>query len=744
MIQTTIEIKFASNPTENYVISYGIFILGLNNLVYNNGLNYLNCHYVNSSSPDEFPNKISLGATRDETIDNTLSFLNTFWSHPSIIYSRGIDSIFSTLTIEETVSVTYNPNNIISYAITVNQVGSGFAPIYLKYFFGYVNLVNDTYRCEIYTKIPTSKSVEIKGKATIAKGLVKDHLDTIRGTGLSIDLEATLDLTLEDLYTQDEQNFTVKFYKNKKIIFQGFIKPDGVYQSFVRDVWIITMDCVDGLGALENLSFVKDTGVRFTGRIKAIDIIYNCLKRTGVLLPINTSINTIYEGLVPNDNLDILSKIYLNSDRFFKVDGQNTGEGTIMSCDEVLKSVLDLFCACITQENGEWYIYRPNEIYINAYVLFRSYSVINTYIGNKTLNLNKKLGSQIDNFYPYHCNGDQKIEIKGGVSAFRLNYKYGITGGLSTNSGLTHDGNLIYDGWTIDGTNKSFLINDPLKPFGFILERNNLPGFFKIAESDGVPLLEGGTLDLKISMTFFSVGLTSIFFSVRVGGYYLKASGEWVLEDTKFEFFEFTTGNIYKTQTFIRRSSPLPIDGNVIITVFLPKLDISESLTVNSITLDYTSGQGSGTVGEFHTASRKNKVSSIIKENDIIYNGDSSSDVYIGAIYKENGIDRTDLWFRKNFVESKPILRIATEETLRIAQRPTKKFIGSFFGYQSYLSSIEINNISGKFMPIEWSYDTYTNIGTQKLLQLFSGEIPDIDYNLTFDYGETVKPTIVS
>ena len=47
-------------------------------------------------------------------------------------------------------------------------------------------------------------------------------------------------------------------------------------------------------------------------------------------------------------------------------------------------------------------------------------------------------------------------------------------------------------------------------------------------------------------------------------------------------------------------------------------------------------------------------------------------------------------------------------------------------------------------MPIEWSYDTYTNIGTQKLLQLYSAELPDIDYKMTFDFGEVVKPTITS
>ena len=79
---------------------------------------------------------------------------------------------------------------------------------------------------------------------------------------------------------------------------------------------------------------------------------------------------------------------------------------------------------------------------------------------------------------------------------------------------------------------------------------------------------------------------------------------------------------------------------------------------------------------------------------------------------------------------------------MRISQKPLKKFTGSTFGYVPYLSSIKIDNISGKFMPIEYSYDTFSNISTIKSLELFSAEISDLVYKPTFDYGETVKPTI--
>jgi len=191
------------------------------------------------------------------------------------------------------------------------------------------------------------------------------------------------------------------------------------------------------------------------------------------------------------------------------------------------------------------------------------------------------------------------------------------------------------------------------------------------------------------------------------------------------------------------------------LTIQLPKIIIDSNLTVgivlcanlgaNSTTLikslDIIPTQNENVIeGEFHTVERGNRVSSIVKETQTVYNGDNAGTVYLGAIYDENQLP-TALWSRKNSSDKFPILRIAAEEELRILQRPTKIFRGDFYGYIPYLSFININNI-GSFMPIEWSYNTATNVTSCKQLELFVAEINDIVYSQTFDYGETVKPTI--
>jgi len=737
-------ISFTDNPILGTALNLGILVNDLA-IVYNSGEVYMSIDY---DTTDTIPNKIQLQDNLNDTINKTLAFLIANWTADFISYKRVNDTI-EMLILADYITLStgvLNPNITTTFELVSENEN-----LNLRYYFQYTNNVNDTFLCQIFKKYYLGESLEIHGKAMLEKGSVSDHLDSIRGTGLSLELEADLNVTLEDLYTQDEQDFTVKFYKNNKIIFRGFLKPDGIYQSFVRDAWVLNLDCVDGLGALSNLSFVKDNGLRFVGKMKASDIVYYCLKRTGILLPINTSINTLYDGLVPSDNLDILTKIQLNADRFFKNDSQSTGDGTLMSCEEVLKSVLDIFCACITQENGEWYIYKANEIYKNPYVLFRRYDIDNVYLGNKTINLNKVLGSQIDNFYPHHCSGNQRIEIKGGVSAFRLGYKYGFVSGLLPNPNLIHDGNLNYEGWVVEDDFP--LINDPLRKTGFTIKNLGTGNTTNIVKS--IPFLVTPEDRLKLNITFESrngagnIAGRFIKMKIQQGTHFLKYNPEnnaTPIDEVINAIWTTNSSDTYNFWMNGQGSYELPLTNfleTANLTLAIMNINPSLGITVISKIDLVANTSDKAEVGEFHTVSRTKKVSSIVKENKSVANGDNAGIVYLGAIFKEDGITPTQTWSRGGSFENYPLLRIAAEEELRIAQKPLKVFKGSAFGFMPYFSYIDINNIEGKFFPIEYSYDTKNNITDFKLLELFSAEIPDILYKFTYDYGNTVKPTIV-
>jgi len=454
-------IQYSANPVIGAGFAYNIYVnLGL--ITYQLGFSTLNVDYIDSGT-NIFPDKIDIQSSLTNTIANTVDFLRQNYTYQNITYSI-VDNTIEVLINHDTVSIDlYEPPNT-NISISIFDVPTETSN--LIYYFQYKNIVGDDYLCGIYKKNYNGLATQVQGKAVLEKGAIKDHLDPIRGTGLSLELEASTNLSFEDLYTENEQDYMVRLFKNNKTLFVGFLKPDGIFQSFVRDNWIITLDCVDGLGALSNLSFVKSNGLYFIGKMKALDIVYYCLKRSGIELKLNVSINVFYEGLTIDSTTDILNNIYMNADRFYKNDGKTGTDGTVMSCEEVLKSVLDVFCACITQQDGEWYIFKPNELYLNQYVEFKRYDINNFYLGNVTKNLNKNLGSQIDNFYPHHCNENQQIEIKGGVSAFRLGYKYGYVSSLLSNPKLVHDSGLNYDGWTV--LYAPALINDPTSDNGFI------------------------------------------------------------------------------------------------------------------------------------------------------------------------------------------------------------------------------------------------------------------------------------
>jgi hypothetical protein len=740
-------ISFSDQPFPGNGFSYDINIEEYP-LFYNSGQNSVQANYVPRGSPLVTEFDIERGSDLNETINRTILYLSSKYVSSIINYSRLGNTIEISISSSKYISVNFGDSNVSISTSSVRP--SDLENINLKYYFQYINSVNDEYVCNIYQKGYVGNSTEIYGKAIIEKASVKDHLTTLRGTGLSLELEAGLDLTFEDLYGRDERDFTVKLYKNGNVIYRGYVDPEGIYQSFVRDTWILNINCVDGLGSLENLSFVDEGGFHFVGKMKAIDIIYNCLKRTGLLLPLNTSVNTYYEGLSVSDSIDPFSTIKLNADRFVKID-----DSTIMSCEEVLNSVLNIFNACVTQENSEWYIYKPNELYDNQYPVFRRYNTNNEYVGVITKNLNNILGSHIDGYYPHHCNGDQKIQIKAAVSSCRINYKYGFIVGLLQNPKLEHPiGSLTYEGWNI--LDDFFLINNPSSSYGFIFKDVNFDATASMVVSDPFPVVTENLLSLKISAiaTLWdgNYGGKFLKFKIKVGSYYLKYSvngdtapmsdaetlAEWTL-DTSATYRIYIHGDTTATIALPR----IPADGNMTIGIVRtePQLTNKGQTVFNEIDIVPTVSSNYN-VGEFHTSSRSTQVSSKAEENSVIYNGDNFGVVYLGGIFKSDGITPTVKWFRKNKYELFPILRIASEEKLRISQKPTKIFSGSIYGFVPYLSVTRINNVNGMFMPISYEFDTFTNVSNIKYLELFSAEIPDILYNFTFDYGNTVKPTI--
>jgi len=592
-----------------------------------------------------------------------------------------------------------------------------------KYF-----IQNDTtgYLVQIFDANFSGVSTEIFGKLSFDKGSVNNILDTIRGTGINLRLEANPLLNFDEFSESDEKTYTVKVTNSTGTVFNGFLKPDGVTQSFVRDLWVVDLDFIDGLGSLKDLSFVKSNGFTFTGKLSMFEVIEACLSRTGLVMTINSFVDVYYIGYA---GANILKDTYINSERFVKVDSD-----TIMTCEEVLNSVLNIFSACITQENGQWWVYRPNEFLNN--VTF----IDNTLNTTFTKNLYKKIGSQIDNYYPHHCGGNQQIQTKGAISAYRLNYKYGFKTAMNANTTLHHDSALIFYDWTKEADlHGIILVNDLDDTMGLkMMAIHPLTPDYPILHSQISPVLAGSQIDLRVELSSETNGNTFFGFEVkRSDGYWANNNGDWINSLTVAS----TSTAAFSTSQWTLKCAPVPNNCGISVTIWgalnpsLGVVEVQKCELINNYNYD-------GKIGGFYTVQRDNAPSSLIKENQEVYNGDSIDDIFIGAIYKSDKTTLTTVWTRKNKVEEKSILQISAEDDMRIQQKPIKTFTGDIYGEVPYLSIIEINNINGLFMFIEYSYDTDSNITRGKLQQFFTSEVADLNFSLTFDYGQTTKPSI--
>jgi hypothetical protein len=228
-----------------------------------------------------------------------------------------------------------------------------------------------------------------------------------------------------------------------------------------------------------------------------------------------------------------------------------------------------------------------------------------------------------------------------------------------------------------------------------------------------------------------------------VDTYYLNNDGDWVNSSA------FVSAVIRKTEIDFRlTSNSMPISGSVKIEIWRPKMLFSVSGTVDEVLISKCGFSPAGQElddikGENHTFQRTLKPSSKIKDIKSVFNGDNESDSYVGAIYKADEINTTELWTRQGASETKPLLQIMGEERMKMYSKPLQVYKGDVYGYFNYLSLVTINGLTGKFMPTTYSYDTLSNITSLELTEVLNSDIlSDIDYIPTPDYGNVVEPTI--
>jgi hypothetical protein len=610
----------------------------------------------------------------------------------------------------------------------------------LIYYSDFKDLMNISHRLEIYKEGFVNSATEIVADVLLDYPDCKENQEAIKVCGLTVNLLASDDLSFSDLYSEDERVFRVVYKRNDITLFNGFLSTDGLYESFVDSKWYIDLQAIDGIGYLKDLSYVEDsTGLPFLGKQTDLQIISNCLKRTKLTNGIRTSVNILYTGL---SDVDVLDNVYVNTERFIKDD-----QDTIMDCEAVLRSVLEKYNATITFFEGYWYIYRANELFDDSIVNFYNYDKDGTFIDMLDKNLSFSVGSQIDDFYPHHVNSNQKKSIQRSLGIYKVNLKWGNVFPYYENYSLVWDG-LTIDDWTINRSSGVTNINDR----GFLMTREVDP-IQVVLTSDNYTVSSDNRVEFKVTFSnqneidvpFINGGATLNAKVIYVKGgntYWLDRNGKFGA-DTLIQFaIDFGE----KDFTLRVISDNLPeVGGYFYIQIWTPGFgDATYPIFISNITLQTFKGDSEAQGKNYTIEKTLNPLKSSNEKVKEMFNGDVVDGTYYATIYKNNQITETATWFRKYKTESKELLRLMAEDRIKMNWTPKTIFEGDYFGYVPYLSICDINNVTGKYMAIDYVYNVKENITSIKYLQLLNADITDSDiiYSSSLDYGNVVKPTI--
>lgn len=645
-----------------------------------------------------------------------------------------------------------------------------------KYFFTFyadrdtriVDGVADEYLCNILQLDYAGEPIEIQAQQNPIQITYQNtsnlKLDPIMGSECTLNLIATEDFQLEQLYTENEREFMVQVYRNMDLIWTGFIIPDGCQEAFTFAPYPISLNAVDGLGLLKNLSYVQNDGNFYLGKQSFIEIINACLIRLDApSLVLNTCVNIYDVTMTQGDAFDPFAQSFVNSERYLKDD-----QFTPMNCEEVLKSILEEWTAVMVQSEGEWYIFRPTELALTGDLAFRKYLDGQRVYDQPTFtsDLDALLGGESEGIIaaPYfHINTDQLKMIDKPYKNASMSYKYGQLANILDNPtlfGAFVDGpgdpigprdDVTIPEWTKYGT-----VYNGLYPGGGVV-------FYKVTGFDNANYFENDrhfvvaeNILLRLDLNYISIPVnttTDMIFGLELfdgtDTWYLQPQQDgvfqWKKDPLLFEWFQVRSNFGISADSIV--TAPTPKGGTITFKIYPPD-NTSGDIVYTNITLREQVRDGDP-IGEIHTATQTGKFTFVPPTVDV-FNGDSPSEMYTGAIYGADEITLTSEWNRRGLPESviafpysisKEFLRIAVEEKQRLYAGPYVQFEGSIFGYFNPLTRWSINLIAGHFMNLSLTYDLQPNVCKAVLGRIINEEIA-MDYTLIPDFGETTKVTI--
>lgn len=276
-----------------------------------------------------------------------------------------------------------------------------------KYRTTFDDLKNNTYQIDLKLNNYIGSITEVdSGVTPISIELPSTNkFDAVKGFGATINLIASTDRQLIDLYTNNQKEWQVEIKKNGSIIFNGYVEPELYSEPFtVPKNYEVSVTCNNGLGILNREVYLDNSNQPYRGLTTTYDVIKNCINKIGISYDkINVLSDLKLNNITIPSDKNILQYITLNNDNY--IDEDNIS----FNCDKVLRSVLEPLSLNIFIQDNQVYIIDV-ELLKSTNISFKSFNYSATTGSTVTINHNKNLSST-DKY-------NSSFQIEAGVNKY--------------------------------------------------------------------------------------------------------------------------------------------------------------------------------------------------------------------------------------------------------------------------------------------------------------------------------------
>jgi len=626
-----------------------------------------------------------------------------------------------------------------------------------RYNIQYTNIAGDSFEIKIFHRsglVEYSEPTPLQGSAIHSFKRTEDIFKAVRGSSLTINIEASTQELLEAFSNFQELDYLVEFFRNGNKIFKGFVKPEGYYQDWVSSKWQISMTATDGMGDLKNTEFspmYNPTTGGLTGEDleranpREFNYLYLILETIGYRLPIvfgddiNTNSGNLEWTLHNRRIFD--ERVFINrNDKF-------------LDCETIIEDLLGKYNLTISQANiaGElsWLVFRT-PLLAQPVRVIRKYDYNYETEGEISLVNEQLLTNEIKNYNVFsdittlsqkggdaiHCNENQQITFLSAIQNFRFETNW---------LGLRNMTEGILEDWTLEFTSEpnNYFFNDanmvlraeaqgftPDLTIVFQTEGFNLPTKAVLPrvsfEFQAFSLLANSPRLLsaapqKLRYAIFWTDPSNDTFS------YNQDNGEW--QDNLYICEQLTSFEIPNPPQEGVFNSELTIDlpevsgGKLFVVLLKPTFKnpsiisspYSKWIEVNSFSLNFldpTLG-----IGKHNDSKQKSLVSKNLDTPTRVINSNEENAYFLNNLYRValsplsvNGLIPMQNWRAIGTPSYVDLLELTSIERLRLKARPQKQFKGDIFGYIPYLGLVQYNGVNGVFMPTEYNYITADNV----------------------------------